>query len=45
MTGGGGVRKFKDIIFGSCVRLLSLCIFLGYEFDAMTVSETVCAFY
>ena len=29
--GGGGVQKFKNIIFGSCVWLLNLCIFQGVE--------------
>ena len=49
--GGGGVRKFKDIIFGRlyCMALgynFSACVFfLGYEFDVMAVSGAVCAFY
>ena len=42
---GGVGRKFKDIIFGSCVRLWGVIFepvyFLGYEFDAMAI----CAFY
>ena len=36
------VRKFKDIIFESCVRLWCVIFepvyFLGYEFDVMAVT-------
>ena len=46
---GGGERKSKDIIFGSCVQLWDVIMepvyFLGYEFIVMAVSGAVCAFH
>ena len=52
MTGGGGGGgseslkiSFLGAVYGFGVSVLSLCIFLGYEFNVMAVSGAVCAFH
>ena len=47
MTGGGveSLRiSFLEVVYGFRVSFLSLYLFLGYEFNVMAVSGTVCAF-
>ena len=36
--------SFLEAVYGFRVSFLSLCIFLGYEFNVMAVSGAVCAF-
>ena len=45
MTGGGSESlriSFLQAVYGFRVSFLSLCNFLGYEFNVMAVSEVVC---
>ena len=46
---GGGSESLKisflGAVYGFGVSVLSLCIFLGYEFNVMAVSGAVCAFH
>ena len=49
MTGGGGGESlrisFLEAVYDFRVSFMSLCIFLGYEFNVMAVSGAVCAFH
>ena len=48
MMGGGGPESlrisFLEAVYGFRVSFLSLCIFLGCEFNFVLVSGAVCAF-
>ena len=43
MTGGSNSSRlsFLEAVYGFRVSFVSLCIFLGYDFDVMAVSGTV----
>ena len=49
MTGGRGSESlrisFLEAVYGFRVSFLSLCTFLGYEFNVMAVLGAVCAFH
>ena len=46
MMGGSENLRISVLVavYGFRVSFLSLCIFLGYEFNVMAVSVAVCAF-
>ena len=48
MSGDGGFESlrilFLEAVYGFRVSFLSLSIFLGYEFNVMTVPGALCAF-